>query len=799
MIKNKSKNLFDGNNFEFGNIDATTGDFTIRNTRVRYNDFLTINPSTEYTISGNFGGSVVIFFDNNYNHISFLATNSLPHTFTTPSNAYFIKWRESLDTATLLNLDIQLELGSTATAYVPYNDIQVSVGQFEQGQGKNLFDGELEEGSINGANGTLVSSSISVRTKTQTKVNNNTQYTVKAFDNNVIQYAIAEYDNNNIFLKHTQISGSSATVTTDTNTFYILIRFTFNDANNRNLNFNIQLELGNTATTYEPYKYLAIHNPASNDIPIPALNNKTLNEVFVGGQLVAGDYSDGLIIGGSVKTIFIDSTNFLVVSPSTVVYFYRETDISTTDLRLQIREQTTNTQQTIGINNNSTVFTLNFTQINRIRFFNNTLDDYFISNLHAINLTSLGIASQTKAQMDAYFEAWQRNNAGTLLANTFIQHDQNSVPIADLNGKTLDEVFDRSILTDITALPNGVKYYEVSGGNIVQRVEEYVLQSSDVNILTTSETNVDYVRLNKPLDYIAYASVNENLVGSSVVNEWTEVNTVSRNQTSNIGKYNIRLRGIEFEFYFTKGTYANLAAAKTALTGTQLLYQLATPITIVSGVSITQAQLDFWYSVWQQNHKLGMRVHRASGNDIPLAVLNNQSLNQVFVGGNALINHDFSDGDNNWSTLAVTEFVVNNSIASFKALSLNGRLFQQINYTINEKVYIVSRFKSTSNLVALGAISSDTILVFHSGSNQFETLTGLFTVPVSLERNSARIIDRRTSGFDTVFVDYIYHINLTDLGIASLTQSQLDYLFTVWQYNNQNALISRQFIQEALT
>jgi hypothetical protein len=46
-------------------------------------------------------------------------------------------------------------------------------------------------------------------------------------------------------------------------------------------------------------------------------------------------------------------------------------------------------------------------------------------------------------------------------------------------------------------------------------------------------------------------------------------------------------------------------------------------------------------------------------------------------------------------------------------------------------------------------------------------------------------------------VDYAYAYNLTSLGIATLTKSQLDYLFQVWQFNQVNALVARQFIQEA--
>jgi hypothetical protein len=248
-----------------------------------------------------------------------------------------------------------------------------------------------------------------------------------------------------------------------------------------------------------------------NDIPIAELNGLTLNEVFVGGKLVDGDYSDGLILSGGAKTIFIDSTNFLVVSPSTVVYFYRETDIPTTDLRLQIREQTTNSQQTIAINNDSTLFTLNFTQINRIRFFNNTLDDYFISNTHMINLTSLGIASLTQAQLDTYFSIYQNGVNATYYAtdgnvssvngyyyasgkNLFDETTLQQGSVNSLGGLTSDSNRLRSSFIQVK--PNTQYRYRafnlVGAENlIVHRVSQYDLSQTFINQLILSFTNPD--------------------------------------------------------------------------------------------------------------------------------------------------------------------------------------------------------------------------------------------------------------------------------------------------------------------
>jgi hypothetical protein len=181
----------------------------------------------------------------------------------------------------------------------------------------------------------------------------------------------------------------------------------------------------------------------------------------------------------------------------------------------------------------------------------------------------------------------------------------NDIPLAVLNNQSLNQVFNRTILTDITALPNGVKYYEVSGGNIVQRVQEYELVSGDVINYITTNTNNDIVRLSNTnfSTYINVVNNTSNIVGDDIYT----ANTIPRNSVTYDSLENVNtiwhgLVGTRNTFIsFTKGTYANLAAAQADLAGTQVLYQLATPITIVSGVSITQSQLDYLYQVWQFN------------------------------------------------------------------------------------------------------------------------------------------------------------------------------------------------------
>jgi hypothetical protein len=712
----------------------------------------------------------------------------------------------------------------------------VAVGQFEQGQGKNLFDGRLEQGNISVIDGQNLISTTRLRTTEYINVLDSISYylSIKTPSQNsktIEIFYIFYYDVNKNFISTQVKSSSNVPLTFPSGTNYIrwLVRYTDNATITPTdlTNPNLQLELGSVATTYEPYSYLAIHNPASNDIPIPALNNKTLNEVFVGGQLVANGTFDqvspirfdnaayggagfgvvngvykGVVSSLDVAARIVNDTNISFLNGN--VYYVRGEILPkyNTTTFLQFRENTT-VRNSIQFNPTPNIWnkvsvlltpTLNFT--GRFWFVHQTNtqyalgDEVLFDNINLINLTSLGIASQTQAQMDAYFEAWQRNNAGTLLANTFIQHDQNSVPIADLNGKTLDEVFDRSILTDITALPNGVKYYEVSGGNVVQRVQERVLLSSDISSIFTGLTNVNQVRI----DLLNALSVSGNTItGTVYFKGLTEISKLNRDNVASIETFFTENQYIDY--LVSKSTYTTLAQAQTALTGTQILYQLATPITIVSGVSITQAQLDFWYSVWQQNHKLGMRVHRASGNDIPLAVLNNQSLNQVFVGGQ-LVTGFTSNGFT--GTITNNNGIITHTITNVQSFA--GVVLTRSANLLNNAYYLTYEMLPFRNHTAQYYLGNSYYNANSVIANQWNyvsiTRNATATNNLVILSDNGGLTTNMVIGSQTSYRN-VNLINLTSLGIATLTKSQLDYLYQVWQFNQVNALVARQFIQEA--
>jgi hypothetical protein len=157
-------------------------------------------------------------------------------------------------------------------------------------------------------------------------------------------------------------------------------------------------------------------------------------------------------------------------------------------------------------------------------------------------------------------------------------------------------------------------------------------------------------------------------------------------------------------------------------------------------------------------------------NDIPIAELNGLTLNEVFDNGNLV---DFS-----LSTLVNATGTINN----FTPTAQFGRVIAPAISLSGNRVYVVSSIKGAFNTVELFTNLPNTAAA-HSGSNQFETLSILFT---STGSNGFRVHDIRTTGFLPIEVQYLFAYNITALGLTSLTKAQLDTYFNIYQ-NGVNA------------
>jgi len=123
--------------------------------------------------------------------------------------------------------------------------------------------------------------------------------------------------------------------------------------------------------------------------------------------------------------------------------------------------------------------------------------------------------------------------------------------------------------------------------------DEYSLVEADIVELVTSLTNVDYVKINKNALSKAYGSTAVAIYDTYRLIGYSENQTTSGTSIDNVSyirTFKLTAFSNEIAFVVAKGTYASLATAKTALAGTKLYYQIATPTITNYDPQILQAQ-----------------------------------------------------------------------------------------------------------------------------------------------------------------------------------------------------------------
>lgn len=144
--------------WEVGTISASTGEPQSSTTRIRSKNFIPIRPNTTYKyIQGQSSGAIstgrVCFYDENKNYITGNATFpgggdtfTSPLSFTTPNNAYFMKFSPATQYGNTYNSNISINYPSTDTVYHSYissNDLTKDLGQEVFGASYNPVSGEL--------------------------------------------------------------------------------------------------------------------------------------------------------------------------------------------------------------------------------------------------------------------------------------------------------------------------------------------------------------------------------------------------------------------------------------------------------------------------------------------------------------------------------------------------------------------------------------------------------------------------------------------------------------------------------
>jgi hypothetical protein len=153
-------------------------------------------------------------------------------------------------------------------------------------------------------------------------------------------------------------------------------------------------------------------------------------------------------------------------------------------------------------------------------------------------------------------------------------------------------------------------------------------------------------------------------------------------------------------------------------------------------------------------------------------------------------NGDFNNGTTGWTNNGVTQSVTDGINTLTSSLTGGRGIFTAEILNLNDTHYFIAKLKPPYNAnVQLGIgdyINENMTPNAYNLISQIKTGTTRYRINFFFSNVG-----------DILQVDYAYAYNLTSLGIATLTKSQLDYLFTVWQFNTLNALVARQFIQEA--
>lgn len=371
-------------------------------------------------------------------------------------------------------------------------------------EGKNLVNkyNSILKTYINLSNGDLVlESNVGWETTQPINVIENVTYTASGYFVIGTGLRIAFYDNLDNYISGLSLGANlTETFTTPSNTQYLRVAYRNTDTQPVG---NLQLEQGSTATPYEPYKdYLSLNtlgdftglSPAapnkvitlnnrltyevnedtitSNDQPLIELNGMTLNEVFENNLADAtwNNYQTTHVVNNNIFTInSLDTQPALFAQILTINnIYYARTEYYTTNavnvLDFFIGGSTSDTQvfspninQVYEVSTKKEAFT-QFAELQARPNINGGV--YYFIEPTIIDLSSLGLEHLPKEQLDQYFEIYQYFNRSVT---------SNDQPLAELNGLTLNEVFE----------DNNEWTYTIDNVTLIDNGDEYTFQTTD--------------------------------------------------------------------------------------------------------------------------------------------------------------------------------------------------------------------------------------------------------------------------------------------------------------------------------
>ena len=227
--------------------------------------FAKVESGNTYALSSDETGNAQTFYwaiysslDDALNIANALQSGATNVSFTAEHDGYVLFMRYNSTSGTSITWTYaQTEVGSTATTFAPYsNECPISgwtEAEIEQ-RGKNLCDDTLISNITYNASGVIVQSP-NYATTAKTRIKNNTTYTYYHNLQTQSLHYVNFFDENGAFLTQASIRGNDNTVTftTPDNAYYVAVTASRQQEINISEFIPAQLELGSTATAYEPY------------------------------------------------------------------------------------------------------------------------------------------------------------------------------------------------------------------------------------------------------------------------------------------------------------------------------------------------------------------------------------------------------------------------------------------------------------------------------------------------------------------------------------------------------------------
>jgi len=594
-------------------------------------------------------------------------------------------------------------------------------------QSKNIFDGEVIEGTISGSTGQIASFTNRTSSVNLIPITPSTDYNISTSGSFGDGY-IAYYDTNGTYIQRDYHPTLAGTKTSLSNAYFM--RFTINSRVPSDFTY-YQVEKGDTATDFEPHenfltrdyfkdyeqiptinyteldngrlRYVVNQDTIANEFqPLHELNGLSLNDLFDTNNLISnGDFSNG--ITGFIATSYQGtqlsysvSNNILTAGLSTHRYLALETNTwnigNTHYVRISMNAthdyarlnlinaipdisvrysgsgnwETVHKKYTVGENG---VYDI------RLRGYDGTNRDVQMTNFIGIDMTALGIDNLTEEQMDAYYQIYEYFDNGGSDPQTF--------------------TYDSPIYYDIT-----YRLDEQFNGLDITAQQFIDFQDGYNRIINNEQVN----------DFIIYYAVQHAQDNNPTLTYTTE----------------------QWEQYYYN----------------YLLFEDA--------------------------------------NTPYIEELNYYSLKEVFDTNNEILNYDFSNGTTNWLATSST-MQVNNNIMEVTNSTTFGRIYQPNSFTINNLYYVRAEITYSNNGLypsLPSIVTGNETLVNYIGTataNELIILSGINTPTQSTFRINVYGDIGQIS-----YIDNVYSINLTVLEIDNLNTSQMDGYYD--DYTNNQTL-----------